>query len=185
MSIVSQGCEVSCGALGGLGVVGSQCLGSPGSPLRVSDPFLVATPSLSCSDPPSQLQTQFHQGAGFVRCGVCLGEEGGLFVTPKVTGGWRPVIDLSRLNGWMELSSFHMETAQPILQSLCPGDWMVSLDLQDAYLQVPVHPASRCYQGGGGRSLSFLTDWWTALICLCSGPSASEPMVSFRWMYYW
>ena len=67
------------------------------------------------------------------------------FVTPKVSGGWRPVIDLSCLNGWVELSSFHMETAQSVLQSLRPGDWMVSLDLQDAYLQVPVHPASRRY----------------------------------------
>ena len=68
-----------------------------------------------------------------------------LFVTPKVTGGWRPVIDLSRLNGWVELSSFCMETVQSVLQSLRPGDWMVSLDLQDAYLQVPVHLASRRY----------------------------------------
>ena len=68
-----------------------------------------------------------------------------LFVTPKVTGGWRPVIDLFRLNGWVELFSFHMETAQSVLQSLRPGDWMVSLDLRDAYLQVPVHPASRRY----------------------------------------
>ena len=68
-----------------------------------------------------------------------------LFVTPKVTWGWRPVIDLSHLNGWVELSSFHMETAQSVLRSLRPGDWMVSLDLQDAYLQVPVHPASCRY----------------------------------------
>ena len=60
---------------------------------------------------------------------------GRLFVTPKVTGGWRPVIDLSRLNGWVEFSSFRMETARSVLQSLRPGDWMVSLDLQDAYLQ--------------------------------------------------
>ena len=68
-----------------------------------------------------------------------------LFVTPKVTGGWRLVIDLSRLNGWVELPSFHMETVQSVLQSLRPGDWMVSLDLQDAYLQVPIHPASCRY----------------------------------------
>ena len=68
-----------------------------------------------------------------------------LFVTHKVAGGWRPVIDLSLLNGWVELSSFRMETAQSVLQSLRPGDWMVSLDLQEAYLQVPVHPASRRY----------------------------------------
>ena len=68
-----------------------------------------------------------------------------LFVTPKVTGGWRPVIDLSRLNDWVDVSHFHMETTQSVLQSLRLGDWMVSLDLQDAYLQVSIHPSSRCY----------------------------------------
>ena len=68
-----------------------------------------------------------------------------LFVTPKVTGGWRPVIDLSRLNHFVQLSPFRMETAQSALRSLRLGDWMVSLGLQDAYLQVPVHPDSRRY----------------------------------------
>ena len=38
-----------------------------------------------------------------------------------------------------------METQQSVLQSLCPGGWMASLDLKDAYRQVPVHPESRCY----------------------------------------
>ena len=66
-----------------------------------------------------------------------------LFVTPKVTGSWRPVIDLSRLNRFVRLSRFRMETSASVLQSLHPGNWMVSLDLQDAYLQVPVHPDSR------------------------------------------
>ena len=68
-----------------------------------------------------------------------------LFVTPKVTGGWRLVIDLSRLNGFVDVSHFHMETTQTVLQPLREGDWLVSLDLQDAYLQVPVHPSSRRY----------------------------------------
>ena len=68
-----------------------------------------------------------------------------LFVTPKITGGWRPVIDLSRLNRSVLVSRFHMETASSVLRSFRPGDWMVSLDLQDAYLQVPVHPSSRRY----------------------------------------
>ena len=66
-----------------------------------------------------------------------------LFVTPKVTGGWRPVIDLSFLNRFVRLSHFRMETAQSVLQSLRSGDWLISLDLQDAYLQAPVHPQSR------------------------------------------
>ena len=71
-----------------------------------------------------------------------------LFVTPKVTGGWRPLIDHSRLYRSVLVSHFHTETAQSVLQSLRPGDWMVSqlsLYLQDAYLQVPVHPSSRHY----------------------------------------
>ena len=38
-----------------------------------------------------------------------------------------------------------METPQSVLSSIRPGDWMVSLDLQDAYLQVPVHHDSRRY----------------------------------------
>ena len=45
-----------------------------------------------------------------------------LFVTSKVTGGWRLVIDLSRLNRFIRLSRFRMETAQSVLQSLRPGD---------------------------------------------------------------
>ena len=68
-----------------------------------------------------------------------------LFVTPKVTSGWRPVIDLSFLNRFVRLSHFRMETAQSVLQSLRSGDWLISLDFQDAYLQVPVHPQSRKY----------------------------------------
>ena len=68
-----------------------------------------------------------------------------LFVTPKVAGWWRPVIDLSCRNGFVDVSHFHMETTQTVLQSLREGDWLVSLDLQDAYLQVPVHPSSRRY----------------------------------------
>ena len=60
-----------------------------------------------------------------------LGYYSRFFVTPKVTGGWRPVIALSRLNRSVLVSHFHMEMAQSVLQSLRPGDWMVSLDLQD------------------------------------------------------
>ena len=73
MSLVLQGRGASCGALGGFGVVGRQYLGGPGSPLRVLRAFPFTTSSLLCSDPPSQLQSQFHQGAGFVR----LSEERG------------------------------------------------------------------------------------------------------------
>ena len=66
-----------------------------------------------------------------------------LFVVWKTSGSWRPVIDLSHLNRFVDMSPFQMETIQSVLLSVRQGDWMASIDLKDAYLQVPVHPASR------------------------------------------
>ena len=68
-----------------------------------------------------------------------------LFLVKKALGSWRPIIDLSTLNGFITSSRFHMETPRSVLNSIRPGDWMISLDLQDAYLQVPVHHDSRRY----------------------------------------
>ena len=61
----------------------------------------------------------------------------------KTSGSWRPVIDLSHLNRFVDVSHFQMETIQSVLLSVRQGDWMASIDLKEAYLQVPVHPESR------------------------------------------
>ena len=66
-----------------------------------------------------------------------------LFVVWKTSRSWRPVIDLSHLNRFVDVSPFQMETIQFVLLSVRQGDWMASIDLKEAYLQVPVHPASR------------------------------------------
>ena len=68
-----------------------------------------------------------------------------LFVVQKDSGAWRPIIDLSTLVIFIASLRFHMETPQSVLRSIRPGDWMISLDLQDAYLQVPIHPDLRRY----------------------------------------
>ena len=68
-----------------------------------------------------------------------------LFVVWKTLASWRPVIDLSHLNRFLASSHFKMETIQSVLLSVRPGDWMVSIDLKEAYLQVPVHPDSHRY----------------------------------------
>ena len=68
-----------------------------------------------------------------------------LFVVQKDSGSWRPIIDLSTLNTFIVSQRFHMETPQSVLRSIRQGDCMISLDLQDAYLQVPIHPESRRY----------------------------------------
>ena len=71
----------------------------------------------------------------------------------EASGAWRPVIDLSTLNLWIQQTSFKMETLQSVLLSVRPGDWMVSLYLKDAYLQVSCTriPASSSGSWWGGR----------------------------------
>ena len=72
-----------------------------------------------------------------------LGYYSRLFVVMKASVSWRPVIDLSLLNLKVLKTPFKMETLQSVLLSVRRGDWMVSIDLMDAYLQVPMHPESR------------------------------------------
>ena len=66
-----------------------------------------------------------------------------LFVVPKATRGFRPVIDLSFLNRHVITTKFRMETVRTVLAAVRHHDWMVSVDLKDAYLQIPIHPQSR------------------------------------------
>ena len=66
-----------------------------------------------------------------------------LFLVEKATGGWRPVIDLSTLNTFIRQTPFKMETIASVLNAVQENDLLASLDLKDAYFQVPVHPSSR------------------------------------------
>ena len=66
-----------------------------------------------------------------------------LFLVEKATGGWRPVIDLSTLNTFIRQTPFKMETVASVLNAVQENDLLASLDLKDAYFQVPVHPSSR------------------------------------------
>ena len=66
-----------------------------------------------------------------------------LFLVEKATGGWRPVIDLSHFNDFVQLTSFKMETVASVLLSVREGDFLASLDLKDAYFQIPIHGSSR------------------------------------------
>ena len=68
-----------------------------------------------------------------------------LILVPKPHQRWRPVIDLSRLNTFLHVEKFKMETPESIRTSLVPGEWVSSIDLSDAYLHIPIHPNSRKY----------------------------------------
>ncbi len=63
------------------------------------------------------------------------------FLATKRTGGFCPILNLHGLNLFNRVAKFCMETLTSILQGLHKGWWMVSLDLKDAYLHVPIHPS--------------------------------------------
>ena len=74
-----------------------------------------------------------------------LGFYSHLFLVPKPHQRWRPVIGLSRLNTFLYVEKFKMETPASIRTSLIPREWVSSIELSDAYLHIPIHPNSRKY----------------------------------------
>ena len=72
-----------------------------------------------------------------------LGFYSHLFLVPKPHQRWRPVIDLSRLNTFLHIKQFNMETPESIRTSLILGEWVSSIDLSDTYLHIPIHNNSR------------------------------------------
>ena len=84
-----------------------------------------------------------------------------LFLVEKCSGGWRPILNLKRLNEGVKPPKFRMDTLQSVLNTLgadiklyrdgCPpgaevsGPWAVSLDLQDTYFHVSVDPRDTKY----------------------------------------
>ena len=66
-----------------------------------------------------------------------------LFLVEKASRGWRPVIDLSPLNEFVRQTPLKMETASSVLLSVREGDFLASIDLKDAYFQIPIHRSSR------------------------------------------
>ena len=72
-----------------------------------------------------------------------LGFYSRLFLVEKSSGGWRPVIDLLPLNEFIHQTPFRMETPNSVLLAVRKNNFLVSINLKDAYFQIPVHPSSR------------------------------------------
>ena len=114
-----------------------------------SQPYQLFTPSpINFSDSESavvqsEIQTLLDKGA-IEHVEYTQGEFiSTLFLVPKKSGDLRPVINLKPLNFFVQKIHFKMENIGSAINYVSPGDYMVSLDLKDAYFSVPVHPLDR------------------------------------------
>ena len=71
-----------------------------------------------------------------------------LFLVPKPDGSFRPFIDLKKLNQFLVVPSFKMETLFSIIAALQPQEWIKKIDLKDAYHHIMVHVNIRKYFQG-------------------------------------
>ena len=68
-----------------------------------------------------------------------------LFLVPKPNNKWRPILDLSKLNLFLKVEKFKMETPETIRTSLQQVEWVTSVDFKDAYFHIPIQEQSRKY----------------------------------------
>lgn len=66
-----------------------------------------------------------------------------LFLVSKSSGGLRGILSLKSLNKFVLYRRFKMQSLNTILECIRDADVMTSVDLQEAYLHVPIHPAYR------------------------------------------
>ena len=144
--------------LAGLEGQGSGALGGRGAAVRLLSALPRLPSTFQCSAPYTFLQPHFHLGccSGGVHHGPhCHGCSGAcsspfsrvfysrLFALWLSSGSWRPVMTLSHLLCFCDsvsISDSAHSVCAPVSMS---GDWMAYLVLRAAFLQVPVHPASR------------------------------------------
>ncbi|CAJ0923067.1 unnamed protein product [Ranitomeya imitator] len=59
---------------------------------------------------------------------------------PKKDGAVRPILDLKLLNKFVRVRDFRMESLRSVIASLEKGEFLASVDIQDAYLHIPIFP---------------------------------------------
>ena len=68
-----------------------------------------------------------------------------IFLVKKKNGKYRPVINLRKLNEFVEYNHFKQETLDIVLKSINKNNFFTSLDLTDAYFSIPMHSSSIKY----------------------------------------
>ena len=90
-----------------------------------------------------------------------------IFIVPKPNGKFRPILNLRKLNQFVEYNHFKQETFNMVLDIIQVGDYFTKIDLCDAYFAVPIHQQFQ----------KFLKFYWNnvlyKMVCLPFGLSSA------------
>ena len=67
------------------------------------------------------------------------------FTVPKKDGGKRSILDLREFNLKVRKRYFRLESIKTARELLRSGDYMVKIDIKDAYFHLPIHQAFRAF----------------------------------------
>lgn len=67
------------------------------------------------------------------------------FLVPKPDGSYRFILNIKKLNKFISTEHFKLEDLRTATKLVLPGDFMASIDLEDAYYLVPIHKKSVKY----------------------------------------
>ena len=92
-----------------------------------------------------------------VRNQTSLGFFDRIFLVPKLNNKWRCILDMNKLNQFLKVEKFKMETPETTRTSLQQGEWVTSIDFKDAFFHIPIQEPSREYMRFHiqGRSYQF------------------------------
>ena len=112
-----------------------------------SQPQLSTAPPCSVFSVPEKCEAIRAQTSAWLDAGVvspvplsAVGFWSHVFVTPKKSGAWRLIIDLSVLNTYLIVPTFQMIRVSDVLGMVRSTDLLASLDIESAYLHVPIAP---------------------------------------------
>ena len=86
----------------------------------------------------------------------------GVFTRSKKDGSKRMILNLKRLNKFVDYKHFKMESLQNVLELIRPGVYMASIDLKDAFYSAPVHKNQQAY-------LKFFVEEYLKFVCMPNG----------------
>lgn len=68
-----------------------------------------------------------------------------IFLIPKSDGSNRFIINLKQLNQFVDAPHFKMEDGRTVIKLMSKNCYMASLDIKDAYYQIPIHESHKKY----------------------------------------